>query len=38
MFKLKPKAEAVNIGQTSIIGSEMEIKGELTSFHRQEWF
>lgn len=30
MFKLKPKGEAVNIGQTSIIGSEMEIRGQLT--------
>jgi cytoskeletal protein CcmA (bactofilin family) len=30
MFNSKTKAQAVHIGQTSIIGSEMEIKGELT--------
>ena len=30
MFKLKPNSHVVNVGQASIIGSEMEIKGELT--------
>jgi cytoskeletal protein CcmA (bactofilin family) len=29
MFKLRSKADTVIIGQTSIIGSEMEIKGDL---------
>src|SRR5688572_20681874 len=30
MFRLKSKTVAMNIGQASIIGSEMEIRGQLT--------